>query len=194
MQDHVLGFHEYQTAMFELSCRRRRLVRWVWLFSGLAVYAGWDVIDQIVLTRIDPVLGGFGIDWGVIAILGSALMYIFSRWDDRQLARLEELAARHAAAERYATQLEAARATARAVAHNLNQPLTVIHSEAELLHEMPPSEWKAADLENILKATDRAAAIVRQLVKLTSYETVAYAGGAPMVDLNHATTSGQNRK
>jgi len=70
------------------------------------------VIDQIMLARIDPVLGGFGIDWGVIAILGSALIYIFSRWDDRQLVRLEELAARHAATERYATQLEAARAVA----------------------------------------------------------------------------------
>ena len=33
------------------------------------------------------------------------------------------------------------------------------------------------------------AAIVRQLVKLTSYETVAYAGGAPMVDLNRTTVT-----
>src|SRR5437764_533440 len=81
-------------------------------------------------------------------------------------ARLAELTARNAAGERAALQLEAAQVTARAVAHNLNQPLAIIRGYAELLRDAPVD-----DLSRVLLETDRAAAMVRQLLQIVRYET-----------------------
>jgi signal transduction histidine kinase len=168
------------------SRRRLRWLRWCWLAGSLGLYAGWDAFDTMVLNRFDPVLGGFVIDWGVIAVLGVGLTLFVSRWEDRQLARFAELAARNAAAERAAVQLEAAQATARAVAHNLNQPLAVIRGYAELLQNTPAAERDTDDLPRIISEADRAAAMVRQLLQLVQYETTPYPGGAPMIDLERA--------
>jgi signal transduction histidine kinase len=190
MRDAARETHEYGAATFSTARRRLRRVRWIWLLAGMVIYAAWDAVDQQILTPLDPILGGFGIDWGVIAVIGVALMLIVSDWEDRQLARLEELTNRNAAADRRAAQLEAAQATARAVAHNLNQPLAVIRGYTELLIEAPSGERSETDLAHILTATDRAAVIVRQLVQLNLYETIPYAGGAPMVDLGRTGEAG----
>src|SRR5437763_13514058 len=99
---------EREATMMVASRRRLRWLRWWWLAGSLGLYAGWDAFDTIVLNRIDPILGGFVIDWGVIAALGVGLTFFVSRWEDRQLARFAELLARNAAAERAALQLDAA--------------------------------------------------------------------------------------
>src|SRR3954467_12137887 len=99
--------------MIEASRRRLRWLRWCWLAGSLGLYAGWDAFDTMVLNRIDPILGGFVIDWVVIAVLGVGLTCFVSCWEDRRLARLAELGARNAAAERAALQLDAAQVTAR---------------------------------------------------------------------------------
>ncbi len=177
---------EREATMMEAARRRLRWLRWCWLAGSLGMYAGWDAFDTTVLNRIDPILGGFVIDWSVIAVLGVGLTFFVSRWEDRQLARLAELAARNAAAERATIQLEAAQVTARAVAHNLNQPLAIIRGYAELLRDAPADERGANDLLRILLETDRAAAMVRQLLQLARYETTPYPGGASMIDLDRA--------
>ena len=172
--------------MIEASRRRLRWLRWCWLAGSLGLYAGWDAFDTMVLNRIDPILGGFVIDWGVIAVLGVGLTFLISNWEDRQLVRFAELAARNAAIERAALQLEGAQAIARAVAHNLNQPLAVIRGYAELLQSTPADERDSNDLPRIISEADRAAAMVRQLLQLVRYETTLYPGGAPMIDLERA--------
>jgi len=172
--------------MIEASRRRLRWLRWCWLAGSLGLYAGWDAFDTMVLNRIDPILGGFVIDWGVIAVLGVGLTFLISNWEDRQLVRFAELAARNAAIERAALQLEGAQAIARAVAHNLNQPLAVIRGYAELLQSTPADERDSDDLPRIISEADRAAAMVRQLLQLVRYETTLYPGGAPMIDLERA--------
>jgi signal transduction histidine kinase len=177
---------EREATMIEASRRRLRWLRWCWLAGSLGLYAGWDAFDTMVLNRIDPILGGFVIDWGVIAVLGVGLTFFVSRWEDRQLARLAELAARNAAAARTALQLEAAQVTARSVAHNLNQPLAIIRGYTELLRDAPADERGADDLSRMLLETDRAAAMVRQLLQIVRYETTPYPGGAPMIDLERA--------
>jgi signal transduction histidine kinase len=177
---------EREATMIEASRRRLRWLRWCWLAGSLSVYAGWDAFDTMVLNRIDPILGGFVIDWGVIAMLGVGLTFFVSHWEDRQLVRLAELAARNAATERAALQLEAAQVTARAVAHNLNQPLAIIRGYAELLRDAPTDERVADDLSRMLSETDRAATMVRQLLQIVRYETTPYPGGAPMIDLERA--------
>jgi signal transduction histidine kinase len=172
--------------MIVASRRRLRWLRWCWLAGSLGLYAGWDAFDTMVLNRIDPILGGFVIDWGVIAVLGVGLTFLISHWEDRQLVRFAELAARNAAIERAALQLEAAQVTARAVAHNLNQPLAIIRGYAELIQSTPADERDSDDLPRIISEADRAAAMVRQLLQLVRYETTLYRGGAPMIDLERA--------
>ena len=172
--------------MIEASRRRLRWLRWCWLAGSLGLYAGWDAFDTMVLNRLDPILGGFVIDWGVIAVLGVGLTFLISHWEDRQLVRFAELAARNAAIERAALQLEAAQVTARAVAHNLNQPLAIIRGYAELIQSTPADERDSDDLPRIISEADRAAAMVRQLLQLVRYETTLYPGGAPMIDLERA--------
>lgn len=177
---------EREASTMEASRRRLRWLRWCWLTISLGLYIGWDAFDTMVLNRIDPLLGGFVIDWCVIAVLGVGMTFLISRWEDRQLARLAELAMRNAKVERAALQLEAARATARTVAHNLNQPLAIIRGYAELLRDTPADQRSAEDLSRMLLETDRAAAMVRQLLQIERYETIRYPGGASMIDLEHA--------
>jgi signal transduction histidine kinase len=177
---------EHEAMAMEASRRRLRWLRWCWLAGSLGLYIAWDAFDTMVLNRIDPILGGFVIDWSVMAALGVGLTFLVSRWEDRQLVRLAELMARNAAAERAALQLEAAQVTARAVAHNLNQPLAIIRGYAELLRDTPADQRDSEDLSRVLLETDRAATMVRQLLEMVRYETTPYAGGAPMIDLERA--------
>ena len=177
---------EREATMMEASRRRLHWLRWCWLIGSVGLYAGWDAFDTMVLNRADPILGGFVLDWGVIAVLGVGLTFFVSRWEDRQLARLAELAARNAAAERAALQLDAAQVTARGIAHNLNQPLAAIRGYAELLRDAPADQLAADDLRHIITEADRAAAMVRQLLQLTRYETTPYPGGASIIDLERA--------
>jgi signal transduction histidine kinase len=177
---------EREVTAMNVARQRLRWQRWRWFIFSLIVYAGWDGFDTLVLNRFDPILGGVVIDWSVIAVLGVLLTLAISRWEDRQLVRIGELVERNAAAERAAIQLEAAQVTARAVAHNLNQPLAIIRGYTELLRDTPPCERNTADLLRVLAETDRAAAMVRQLLQLTHYETIPSAGGAPMIDLNRS--------
>ena len=88
--------------------------------------------------------------------------------------------------DRLAAQLAAAKATARAVAHALNQPLAIIQGVTELIQTAPPGEAIAPDLAQIVDATDRAAAIIRDLMRLERYATHSAADGNPMLDLRAA--------
>jgi len=141
-----------ETAAVRAARRQLRRVRWGWWLLGLAMYIAWDVVDQTVLIPFYPIIGGFGIDWVTVAILGVALMLIISHRQDRQLARLEAQIARTVAAERTVLRLEAAQAQARAealaaserlkstllaaVSHDFRTPLAAITAAAdELLAE-----------------------------------------------------------
>ncbi len=88
--------------------------------------------------------------------------------------------------ERLAAQLAAAKATARAVAHALNQPLAAIQGITELIQTAPPGESSAPDLAQIVAAAERAAAIIRDLVRVARYTTQLAADGNPMLDLSTA--------
>lgn len=101
-------------------------------------------------------------------------------------AMLERIAQERQALERLAAQLTAAKATARAVAHALNQPLAIIQGAAEMLQAAPPGESPTPDFAEILAATGRMAAIIRDLLRVTHYTTLTAADGNPMLDLSTA--------
>jgi signal transduction histidine kinase len=78
------------------------------------------------------------------------------------------------------------RETARAVAHELNQPLAIIRGYAELIQTEPPNESIQAELAGIIGATDRAAALVRDLLRITRYATHTASDGRPMLNVQES--------
>jgi two-component system, response regulator PdtaR len=87
------------------------------------------------------------------------------------------------ARDQLAIQLATVRETARAVAHELNQPLAIIRGYAELIQTAPPGTSIQAELAGILTATDRAAALARDLFRVTRYATRAATDGRPMLNV-----------
>lgn len=102
------------------------------------------------------------------------------------LAAQDELRAR----EKQAIVAELAGATA----HELNQPLTSIIGYTELLKRTLPFEptlSNAADI--IIGEATRMAEIVRQIGRITKYETKSYVGEAKILDLDRASPASSNK-
>lgn len=74
-----------------------------------------------------------------------------------------------------------------AVAHELNQPLTVLVSSGELLcnHDHSPEEMRAV-AERMMEASLRMADIVEKLQRATHYQSKQYVGDVQIVDLDKA--------
>jgi PAS domain S-box-containing protein len=72
-------------------------------------------------------------------------------------------------------------------AHELNQPLTGVIGYAELLmRQLAPDSPLYGAAEVILTESQRMAAIVRKIGKITRYETRSYLGGTKILDLDKA--------
>jgi len=102
------------------------------------------------------------------------------RMEQKLLAAQDELRAR----EKHAIVAELAGATA----HELNQPLTSIIAYTELLKRTQPFEpalSNAADI--IIGEATRMAEIVRQIGRITKYETKSYVGEAKILDLDRSS-------
>jgi PAS domain S-box-containing protein len=96
------------------------------------------------------------------------------------LAAQDELRAR----EKQAIVAELAGATA----HELNQPLTTIIAYTELLKRTVPLEPTLSNAVDIIAGeATRMAEIVRQIGRITKYETKSYVGEAKILDLDRAS-------
>ena len=168
---------------------RFRRVRWLLLLGALVLYAVLQIVIHLIMERFNVVLDERLVDWGVATLIGGSFTLGLTRWEDRWVAQIVALEVQRAATERSLMQLEAARATARAVAHTINQPLAIIRGYTELFRETPPAERDDADLVRILDEVDRAADLVRQLLEISHYRTIPYASGAPMLDLSRSSPS-----
>ncbi|HEY5962277.1 MAG TPA: histidine kinase dimerization/phospho-acceptor domain-containing protein, partial [Polyangiaceae bacterium] len=81
-----------------------------------------------------------------------------------------------------------------ATAHELNQPLTSIIAYSELLKRTLPLDQtlsNAADI--IIGEAGRMAEIVRQIGRITKYETKSYVGEAKILDLDRASPESSPR-
>lgn len=76
-----------------------------------------------------------------------------------------------------------------ATAHELNQPLTGVITHAELLLKKLQDEPLEKAARVIVEQAERMAHIVKQIGRLTRYETKAYVGGAQIIDLDRAAES-----
>ena len=171
-----------------LTSRRARRVRWLWLAGFLILYAGCDLVDVLLIEPTHPILAT-ALNWGMVTLVGVTLLLLVGRQERRILIMQQTLAAQQRQAEQLATQLDAVQATARAVAHNLNQPLAAIQGYAELLRDMLPAAQGADELTGILAGVSRAVALVRQLSRVTRYQTVPTGGGSTMLDLSGTNNS-----
>jgi len=88
-----------------------------------------------------------------------------------------------------AQKMEAVGQLAGGVAHDFNNVLTAIAGYAELLREdLPGEDARRGDLEEILRATDRAAALTRQLLAFSRRQVLA----PRVLDLNTVVASVDN--
>jgi NO-binding membrane sensor protein with MHYT domain len=83
--------------------------------------------------------------------------------------------------------LEGVAETATALAHEVNNPLTALIMNVELLEEVAPA--KAADsVQEILRAARRISAVIARLSNVTEAESVPYVGSTRMIDLSQHDT------
>lgn len=72
-----------------------------------------------------------------------------------------------------------------AVAHELNQPLTIIISTAELLARRDPTRDNYRPyLHQLIQASERMSDIVQKLERVTSYRSKPYVGGVRIIDIH----------
>lgn len=76
-----------------------------------------------------------------------------------------------------------------AAAHELNQPLTSIMTSLAFLRRIAPDETPIKKLVDTMeRETDRMAAMLRRLTRITAYTTTSYVGKSRIIDLERACT------
>jgi signal transduction histidine kinase len=155
------------------------------LVGSLLIYLTLDSLSLLFFgTR--PLLFHIAIDGLFALALGVSILLVFGQHDVKQLATLQAAMRERRARDQLAIQLATVQETARAVAHELNQPLAIIRGYAELIQTAPPGASIQAELVGILTATDRAAALARDLLHITRYTTQAATDGYPMLNVQES--------
>lgn len=174
----------YLTHLADLraSLRCRRLM---WLVTILLLVYTLDLTEHWLMHHLDPILTVLAI-WLIGTVIIVWLSVRLWTWVDYGMSRTMAVERERLAVLDKLHQLEAAQATGLAIAHNLNQPITVIIAYTQIYLDTPLAERDDADLREILRAAERAATLVHQFQSIEQYRTVRYAGGRPMLDLSPA--------
>ncbi len=149
---------------------------WVLILSSLLLFTFVVVTHQFFARDLEPVAVRITLlvaTWGIGLTSAGAIHLLYRR---------TERAIQQTARDETVVQLAAA------VAHELNQPLTVIISTAELMahRERSPEEIKAA-AQRMADASHRMADIVGKLQTATCYRSKPYVGTVQIVDLDRAS-------
>jgi signal transduction histidine kinase len=106
------------------------------------------------------------------------------REERRLAARLEEAEATVRNHEKGVALAQLAGATA----HELNQPLTVMIAYADMLRlKLGPDSPLLATVDVLAQQAERMAEIVRQVGRITRFETKSYVGSAQILDLEKSS-------
>jgi len=159
---------------------------WLWISTG-SLIAGFIAVHR----DNNPASGwGHGVIEAaclvLIAFIGSRTIQALReqrRWISQLNVRIHEQRAQLVEATRTQTTMQ----LAGGVAHELNQPLTVLLAESDRLRRLPqlPADAKES-LEHCFQAAQKAARIVQELQQLTTHTTTPYVGG---VEITHVSTS-----
>jgi signal transduction histidine kinase len=163
------------------SPRMRRLV----LGGSLLIYLTVDTLNQLFF-GVRPLWFHIALDGLFALALGVSVLLVFRQHDAKQQAALQAAMRERRTHDQLAIQLATVRETARAVSHELNQPLAIIRGYAELIQTAPPGQSIQAELTGILTATDRAAALARDLFRITRYATHTATDGRPMLNVQES--------
>jgi PAS domain S-box-containing protein len=125
-----------------------------------------------------------GKPWGSVGVFRDV------REERRLAARLEEAEAAVRDHEKGVAVAQLAGATA----HELNQPLTVMIAYADMLRlKLGPDSPLAATVEVLAQQAERMAEIVRQVGRITRFETKSYVGSAQILDLEKSSRPDSER-
>jgi PAS domain S-box-containing protein len=119
-----------------------------------------------------------GRPWGSVGVFRDV------REERRLAARLEEAEATVRNHEKGVALAQLAGATA----HELNQPLTVMIAYADMLRlKLGPDSPLLATVDVLAQQAERMAEIVRQVGRITRFETKSYVGSAQILDLEKSS-------
>ncbi len=174
-----------------LSSARRHLrtMRWWYLLMALAPLIVVNALKEFVLFPQQGAGWSFVLNVFVEGLVGLIATLVISWHLDTLIEEYERTEAERQLSERVHHQLAAVQATARAMAHGINQPLAAIYGYVSILRDTPPDERDDTDLEKIAVQVQQATALVRQLQAVSRFQTVPYAGGEPMLDLRPDVSS-----
>ncbi|MHB0870745.1 MAG: histidine kinase dimerization/phospho-acceptor domain-containing protein [Chloroflexota bacterium] len=152
------------------------LAVWLLILSALLLFT------LVVLSywHLDPTLSSPAIAASLIA--ATWVIGLVSAGAIHILYRRSERAIQQAARDETVIQMSGA------VAHELNQPLTVVISSAELLHnpERSPEDMRIL-ADRMVEASLRMSDIVVKLQNATCYRAKPYVGDVRIVDLDRAS-------
>ncbi len=154
-----------------------RFIAFVWVLILCSLFLFTFVVFSHELVPGD--LSPFALD--VAMVLAAWMIGVVSAGAIHILYRRSERIVQKAARDETIVQM------AGAVAHELNQPLTVLISSGELLrnHNHSPEETRAVT-DRMLEASLRMAGIVEKLQSATHYQAKQYVGDIQIVDLDKA--------
>ncbi len=148
---------------------------WSLILVSLLLFSFLLFSHEMLSLNLSPIALKLGL------LTGAWIIGIASAGAIHMLYRRTEDVAQRAARDQTIVEL------AGAVAHELNQPLTVLISSAELMRyqDRSPEELRAV-AGRMVDASQRMADIVEKLQRATHYRAKAYVGGIQIVDLDRA--------
>ncbi len=149
---------------------------WTMTIASFSVFTAWVFVHDHIMPGLsaDAYHAIVSASAWAFGLLGTFLINRFHR----RAERLAEQAAR----DDTVIQL------AGGIAHELNQPLTIIISTAELLARRDPAKDDLRPyLHQLIQASERVSDTVQKLEKATSYRTKPYVAGVEIVDLDQAS-------
>ncbi len=149
---------------------------WAMTIISFSAFTAWIFIS-------DNLMHGLGIDAYHLVIAATTWLFgIAGTLLINRLHRRAEHLAEQAARNDTIVQL------AGGVAHELNQPLTIVISTAELLARRDPAKEDLQPyLQQMVQSALRMSDIVQKLEKATSFRSKPYAAGISIVDLDQST-------
>lgn len=126
---------------------------------------------------------------GLVRVDGKEVATVGLLRDLRERVRVEGELSRARTRLSEAEKRAAITALAGATAHELNQPLTVVLGHIELMRRRVTDERARASIDVITEESERMAAIVKKIAKLTRVETVPYPGERVIADIDRSSDS-----
>ena len=141
------------------------------------------IFEDSLPSTVHATFAGTVLEVSSVVLFALALMLIISKEIDSRIAQMEALEEERRQSAQASAHLEAVGVTARSLAHQINQPLTVAITLLQLLEIDEPSAAVQDELAMVRNAVEEVSVLIRCFQELTTYEVQPYAGGKPILIL-----------